>query len=179
MIDERIPCDICGRIFKSRNRMLGHYWQIHHYGKERKYKSNKLQHPELYYNLETMECKICHTVVKKDKKKYHYLSKHAKEEEKPKKLSCPHCDMEFSHKNFVNQHIEFKHTKWTISCELCSRMLPNNGEKNRHMKESHNVFIMNLCHGCKLVKPSDKRSRLQHHCQEQNFESILVKREIK
>ena len=191
-IDEKVPCQVCGKTFMSNGRMMGHYYSAHYYGYKRssfirrdgtvratkiKVENNpgprKLEKPERFYNLETNECKLCHKIINKDRRKKHYLSMHDPERHK-RRLQCPHCDFTCKVQEALKQHVEFQHTEWKIFCQICERKFANGYERNRHMKKAHNMIYMILCLECKFIWKKVGNGRA-HGCPNQLLETILVK----
>ena len=174
-IDEKVPCDVCGKTYKSRGKMLGHYYVVHGRNNRDGYvptgNERKIIDWAPIYNLETGECKLCKKIIKPRYKKIHYIKFHDDNSVIPD-IQCSQCDYKCKLKENLKQHIEFKHTEWKVFCQLCDRKFPNENQKTKHMKVSHKLITMLICDVCKLV--TTKIGKI-HSCPNGQLETVLVR----
>ena len=177
-VDNKVPCEACGQLFKTKFRERGHFYSVHRTKRGQAEVPRKLENPFLYYDMADMDnikCRTCKKTVKRDKLKDHHNWFHNPNRER---IPCPHsdCDMSFKSQSFLNQHISFKHRKWDVDCGVCSKILPNRAERAVHLRKVHSVTLLVHCKDCRLV--STAMSMKKHKCWDGNFgnvEDVMVR----
>ncbi|KAL4221979.1 hypothetical protein ACF0H5_018026 [Mactra antiquata] len=113
--DERLPCDICGKVFANKGYLKDHKRFVHE-GMRRKSIKGDDASPR--------------------PSKYEGLKIYGEEDGPNTKVYCPQCD-KIMLRHYLPKHIQKVHSEKNVECDLCGRLFTNRGYLADHKRYMH------------------------------------------
>ena len=171
--DKIFPCDICGKILKSRNGVKSHKLLMHTDLKESfkcefcSYVTHTKENLEGHIkshdeNRVKTKCSLCQKLVL-------HLGHHMKSIHVRKKIhQCDQCNFSGKLPSILERHkLIHNKDKPKLQCQLCDTKLANEYSLKKHIKRSHENDMPLPCELCDYMAPC--KSSLTAHTRQKHF----------
>lgn len=139
--DEVFVCDLCARIFKTKQSMRNHFIRAH------------------TPKTEKFPCSICGKVLTHQKALYAHERVHVKTE-----VVCQYCSKTFNRKVLLSSHIAIVHLKKRLSqCQHCPHQAITGGALKKHIRCKHLNLRQHHCDWSGCGKSFHENQHLIRH----------------
>ena len=141
--NDQIPCDTCGKIYKSKNQLKKHIqltheeldFQCEHCNKKYPTKYRLEAHLKVHYDIRDYTCEFCgQKFVQKQTLEGHRKKVHLNERNFP----CLYCEKKFHNNAGLKRHTDAVHlNNKEHKCFYCDFHFADTGNRAKHMAKAH------------------------------------------